>query len=87
LHSLQYLSVLVSEPSPGVPQFMSIGFVDGIPITRYDSERGRMEPLTQWMKDRDEPGYWDRQTQIGVRNQQLYARNLEKLQGWYNQSR
>ncbi|NXR39201.1 HMR1 protein, partial [Zosterops hypoxanthus] len=65
LHSLQYLSVLVSEPSPGVPQCMSIGFVDGIPITCYDSERGRMEPLTQWMKDRDEPGYWDRQTQIG----------------------
>uniref|UniRef100_A0A8D2PSN5 MHC class I-like antigen recognition-like domain-containing protein n=1 Tax=Zosterops lateralis melanops TaxID=1220523 RepID=A0A8D2PSN5_ZOSLA len=51
LHSLHYLAVAVSEPSPGVPQFMAIGFVDGIPITRYDSERGRMEPLTQWMKD------------------------------------
>ncbi|TRZ07586.1 hypothetical protein HGM15179_019525 [Zosterops borbonicus] len=64
LHSLHYLDVAVSEPSPGVPQYTSIGFVDGIPFTRYDSERGRLEPLTQWMKDGVDPEYCDEQTQI-----------------------
>ncbi|NXR74087.1 HA1K protein, partial [Pycnonotus jocosus] len=77
--SLRYLSVAVSEPSPGIPQFVSMGFVDGIPFTRYDSERGRDEPLTQWMKDGAEPGYWDRNTQISVGNQHVEARNLETL--------
>ncbi|XP_009098273.4 class I histocompatibility antigen, F10 alpha chain-like isoform X5 [Serinus canaria] len=86
LHSLHYLHVAVSEPSPGVPQYMSIGFVDGIPFTRYDSERGRVEPLTQWIKDGAEPGYWERQTQINERNQHIDAGNLETLRERYNQS-
>ncbi|RMB92719.1 hypothetical protein DUI87_30865 [Hirundo rustica rustica] len=87
LHSLRYLFMSVSEPSPGVPQFMMLGFVDGIPFTRYDSERGRMEPLTQWMKDGVEPEYWDRNTQIAVQSQRVGAVNLETLRGRYNQSR
>uniref|UniRef100_A0A8C3R320 Ig-like domain-containing protein n=1 Tax=Cyanoderma ruficeps TaxID=181631 RepID=A0A8C3R320_9PASS len=87
LHSLRYLQVSVSEPSPGVPQFMSIGFLDGIPFLRYDSERGRMEPLTEWMKDGAEPGYWDSQTQISKRNQHVDAWNLETLRDRYNHSR
>ncbi|XP_015472268.1 class I histocompatibility antigen, F10 alpha chain, partial [Parus major] len=86
LHSLRYLHVAVSEPSPGVPQFMALGFVDGIPFTRYDSERGRVEPLTQWMEEGAEPGYWESQTQIAVRNQHMDARNLETLRHRYNQS-
>ncbi|XP_057896562.1 class I histocompatibility antigen, F10 alpha chain-like [Melospiza georgiana] len=87
LHSLHYLAVGVSEPSPGIPQFMSIGFVDGIPFTRYNSERGRVEPLTQWMKDGAEPEYWEGQTQIAVGNQHVVARNLETARERYNQSR
>ncbi|RLV85340.1 hypothetical protein DV515_00016065 [Chloebia gouldiae] len=87
LHSLHYLFVAVSEPSPGVPQFMDIGFVDGIPFVRYDSERGRVEPLTQWMKDGAEPGYWDEQTQICKRNQHVAVMDLETLRERYNQSR
>ncbi|NWT62851.1 HA1F protein, partial [Erythrocercus mccallii] len=87
LHSLRYLAVAVSEPSPGIPQFLSIGFMDGIPFVRYDSERGRAEPLTQWMKDGAEPGYWDEVTQISVRNQHVAAVALEMLQDRYNQSR
>ncbi|NXB49090.1 HA1F protein, partial [Leucopsar rothschildi] len=77
--SLRYLSVAVSEPSSGVPEFMTIGYLDGIPFTRYDSERGRMEPLTQWIKDGADPGYWDRGTQICERNQHMDAWNLETL--------
>uniref|UniRef100_A0A8D2QKT3 MHC class I-like antigen recognition-like domain-containing protein n=1 Tax=Zosterops lateralis melanops TaxID=1220523 RepID=A0A8D2QKT3_ZOSLA len=77
---------LLSEPSLGVPQYMEMGFVDGIPITRYDSEWGRVEPLTQWMKDGAEPGYWDEETQIWERWQHVDARNLETVRDRYNQS-
>ncbi|XP_077047219.1 uncharacterized protein LOC129132041 [Agelaius phoeniceus] len=71
LHSLRYLYVAVSEPSPGIPQFMSIGYLDGIPFTRFDSERGWVEPLTQWIKDGAEQEYWERETQISVKNQHI----------------
>ncbi|NWZ18013.1 HA1K protein, partial [Agelaius phoeniceus] len=69
--SLRYLYVAVSEPSPGIPQFMSIGYLDGIPFTRFDSERGWVEPLTQWIKDGAEQEYWERETQISVKNQHI----------------
>ncbi|NWY64389.1 HA1F protein, partial [Erithacus rubecula] len=87
LHSLHYLELGVSEPSPGIPQFMAIGYLDGIPFTRYDSERGRVEPLTQWIKDGTEPGYWDRGTQICKGHQHVAARDLETVWDRYNQSR
>ncbi|NXF14314.1 HMR1 protein, partial [Smithornis capensis] len=86
LHSLRYLKVAVSEPSPGVPHFMSLGFVDGIPITRYDSERGRVEPLTPWMAAGAEPGYWDAETQRNKGNQHVFTVDLETLRARYNQS-
>uniref|UniRef100_A0A8C5NTS2 Ig-like domain-containing protein n=13 Tax=Passerellidae TaxID=1729112 RepID=A0A8C5NTS2_JUNHY len=65
---------------------MSMGYLDGIPFVRYDSERGWAEPLTQWMKDGVEPEYWEKQTQINEGNQHVAARNLETLQERYNQS-
>ncbi|NXM71984.1 1B37 protein, partial [Serilophus lunatus] len=78
--SLRYLQVAVSEPSPGVPQYMEMGFVDGIPTDRYDSERGRVELLAPWMeKAGAEPGYWDRETEVSKRNQQVNIRDLETL--------
>ncbi|XP_056372010.1 class I histocompatibility antigen, F10 alpha chain-like isoform X2 [Oenanthe melanoleuca] len=87
LHSLRFLDVGVSEPSPGIPQYMSIGYLDGIPFERCHSDRARVEPLTQWMKDGAEPGFWDRETQICVGNQHRDARSLEILRNRYNQSR
>ncbi|XP_027563123.1 class I histocompatibility antigen, F10 alpha chain-like, partial [Neopelma chrysocephalum] len=86
LHSLRYLDVAVTEPSPGIPQFLSMGYVDGIPFVRYDSERDRLEPLTPWMAAGAEPGYWDRQTQIYEWNRFIDADNLEIARGWYNWS-
>ncbi|NXB53222.1 HA1F protein, partial [Leucopsar rothschildi] len=86
LHSLRYLHVAVLEPSPGIPQFMMIGYLDGIPFVRYDSKQGRAEPLTQWIKDGAEQGFWDRRTQTCERRQQVTVGNLHILQDWYNQS-
>ncbi|XP_071437940.1 class I histocompatibility antigen, F10 alpha chain-like [Pithys albifrons albifrons] len=87
LHSLWYQHVAVSEPSPGLPQFMSVEFLDGIPIARYDSERGRVEPQTPWMEKGFEQGFWDGQTKIAEVHQHWAADSLETLRVWYNQSR
>ncbi|NXM50893.1 HA1F protein, partial [Gymnorhina tibicen] len=86
LHSLRYLTVAVSEPSPGLPRYLAMGYLDGIPFVRYDSERGRMEPLMPWMEEGAEPGHWGRETQIAERSQHMDAGNLETLQERYNQS-
>ncbi|KAF1507775.1 hypothetical protein FQV17_0011457, partial [Megadyptes antipodes antipodes] len=61
--SLRYFFVGVSEPSPGVPQFVVVGDVDGNVISRYDSETGRTVPGADWMADNLGQQYWDRETQ------------------------
>ncbi|XP_039244140.1 class I histocompatibility antigen, F10 alpha chain-like [Pipra filicauda] len=86
LHSLRFLSVTMSEPGLGVPQYVAVGYLDGIPFQRYDSERGRAEPQTPWMAAGAEPGYWDGQTQIHRGNQHVAISNVETLRGRYNQS-
>ncbi|KAM6326025.1 class I histocompatibility antigen, F10 alpha chain-like [Alca torda] len=85
-HSLRYFYVAVSEPSVGVPQFVIVGYVDGNPFVRYDSEMGRMVPLADWMAANDDPQYWDRNTQIAKDTQQLYRVDLQTLRNRYNQS-
>ncbi|XP_027489031.1 class I histocompatibility antigen, F10 alpha chain-like [Corapipo altera] len=65
---------------------MVLGHMDGIPFQRYDSERGRVEPLTPWMAAGAEPGYWDRETQRNEGNQLDDATNLEIVGGRYNWS-
>ncbi|GAB0201615.1 class I histocompatibility antigen, F10 alpha chain-like [Grus japonensis] len=86
LHSLRYFHIGVSEPSPGVPQFVSVGYVDGNLIARYDSETGRAVPGADWMRDNLDQRYWDGQTQIGQNNQQVNRVNLDTLRDRYNQS-
>ncbi|XP_071415850.1 class I histocompatibility antigen, F10 alpha chain-like isoform X2 [Pithys albifrons albifrons] len=87
LHSLRFQHVTVSEPSPGVPQHLSVGFLDGIPFMRYDSERGQMEPQTPWMEKGPEPGFWDGETKIAEVHQHWAADSLETPRGRYNHSR
>uniref|UniRef100_A0A672U118 Ig-like domain-containing protein n=1 Tax=Strigops habroptila TaxID=2489341 RepID=A0A672U118_STRHB len=87
LHSLRYFDVAVSEPSPGVPQYQEVGYVDGNPFVRYDSESQRVEPQTHWIEANVDQEYWDRETQIARSNQQINSRNLDTLRDRYNQSR
>ncbi|XP_009890673.1 PREDICTED: class I histocompatibility antigen, F10 alpha chain-like, partial [Charadrius vociferus] len=86
LHSLRYFDVAVSEPSPGVPQFVSLGYVDGNLISRYDSETGKAVPGADWMAANLDQQYWDSQTQIAQTNQQVDHGNLDTLRSRYNQS-
>uniref|UniRef100_A0A8C3JA09 MHC class I-like antigen recognition-like domain-containing protein n=1 Tax=Calidris pygmaea TaxID=425635 RepID=A0A8C3JA09_9CHAR len=85
-HSLRYFHIAVSEPSPGVPEFVAVGYVDGTLISRYDSETRRVVPRADWMAANLDQQYWERNTQIAQNNQQINRVNLETLRGRYNQS-
>ncbi|XP_068520175.1 class I histocompatibility antigen, F10 alpha chain-like isoform X2 [Anas acuta] len=86
-HSLRYFHTAVSDPSPGVPQFVIVGYVDGEVFVRYDSETRRMEPRVDWIADNENQQYWDKQTNIAHSTQQIYRLNLDTLRERYNQSR
>ncbi|XP_010131540.1 PREDICTED: class I histocompatibility antigen, F10 alpha chain-like, partial [Buceros rhinoceros silvestris] len=86
LHSLRYFRVVVSESSPGMPHFVAVGYVDGNPITRYDSETRRLVSQVDWMKEAVEPQYWDTLAQIEQKKQHVNLRDLDNLRHRYNQS-
>ncbi|NXS62909.1 HA1F protein, partial [Brachypteracias leptosomus] len=77
--SLRYFYIAVSEPSPGVPRFVEEGYVDGIPIVRYDSETERTVPRADWMAANLDQQYWDRETRRAQGWQQVDRVNLDIL--------
>ncbi|NXA92029.1 HMR1 protein, partial [Melanocharis versteri] len=79
--------VTVSEPGPGLPQFMAMGYLDGIPFASCNSEQGRVEPQVLWVAARTEPGCWDTETKINKRYRHVNTIDVEMLQRQYNQSR
>ncbi|XP_074786749.1 class I histocompatibility antigen, F10 alpha chain-like [Athene noctua] len=85
-HSLRYFDVAVSEPSPGVPEFVSVAYLDGNLISRYDSETGRAVPRAGWMEKTLHGDHWDTQTERGMTNQQYHHVNMDRVRGRYNQS-
>ncbi|XP_063174826.1 class I histocompatibility antigen, F10 alpha chain-like isoform X2 [Chroicocephalus ridibundus] len=85
-HSLHYFNVQVLEPSPGVPEFVEAGYLDGNLISRYDSETGRTVPGADWMAANLDQAYWDSQTQISQNGYQVARADLETVRSRYNQS-
>ncbi|NXY50971.1 HMR1 protein, partial [Ceuthmochares aereus] len=63
--SLYYYWIGVSDPSPGLPEFVSLGYVDGILISRYDSETGKTVPKADWVKGNLNEQHWEAQTEMG----------------------
>ncbi|XP_070592588.1 zinc-alpha-2-glycoprotein-like [Erythrolamprus reginae] len=49
-HSLCYSYLKVSEPSQGLPQFLSVIHLDNQPIARYDILNGKTVPLVPWIE-------------------------------------
>uniref|UniRef100_A0A674J0W2 MHC class I-like antigen recognition-like domain-containing protein n=1 Tax=Terrapene triunguis TaxID=2587831 RepID=A0A674J0W2_9SAUR len=85
-HTLRNLFWAVSEPGPGLPEFIATGSVDGQLTVHYDSERGSAVPRAEWMARNLDPQYWDGQTQIAQGWQAGFRVDLNTLRGRYNQS-
>ncbi|XP_070593152.1 BOLA class I histocompatibility antigen, alpha chain BL3-7-like isoform X2 [Erythrolamprus reginae] len=87
-HSLTYFYTSISEPSQGQPQFIAAGSLDGQVFVRYDSNNCRMKPGVSWMEKvgKEDPQYWDRNTQEARSIEETFRGNLEILRSRYNQS-
>ncbi|XP_070592599.1 major histocompatibility complex class I-related gene protein-like [Erythrolamprus reginae] len=87
-HSMKYFFTSISEPSQGLPHFVIVGFVDGQAIDHYDSNSRRTKPRVSWMEKvgKEDPQYWDSQTQRARANEEIFRGNLEILRNRYNQS-
>ncbi|XP_051519839.1 major histocompatibility complex class I-related gene protein-like [Myxocyprinus asiaticus] len=75
IHSLWYTYTAISGIE-NVPEFVSVGFLDGVPLVYYDSNTRRMSPRQEWMDKSVESVYWERETQISIGFQELYKINI-----------
>uniref|UniRef100_A0A2K6FSK3 Major histocompatibility complex, class I-related n=1 Tax=Propithecus coquereli TaxID=379532 RepID=A0A2K6FSK3_PROCO len=85
-HSLRYFRLGVSDPGQGLPEFISVGYVDSHPITTYDSITRQKEPKAPWMSENLAPDHWERYTQLLRGWQHASLMELKNLQRHYNHS-
>lgn len=84
-HSLHYHYLALSEPGPGLPQFLAVGYVDDQAFIHYDSRVDRAKPQAPWMAAVDTQ-YWETETQ----KQRAWAKVQQvetwTVMGYHNQS-
>ncbi|XP_066471740.1 major histocompatibility complex class I-related gene protein-like [Tiliqua scincoides] len=87
-HSARFFLMEASGPTPGLPQFVAVGYVDGQLFGAYDSNGKRIMPKVPWFStmEKEEPQIWHmhlrraRHTDLGLR------KDLVSVQNLYNQS-
>ncbi|KAK9405444.1 H-2 class I histocompatibility antigen Q9 alpha chain-like [Crotalus adamanteus] len=86
---MKYFFYSISEPSQDLPHFVSLGYVDGQIFVHYDSNSRRREPRVSWMKKvgKEDPQYWDRNTQREHESEEAFRESLQTLRLRYNQSK
>ncbi|KAG3265591.1 H-2 class I histocompatibility antigen, Q10 alpha chain-like [Ictidomys tridecemlineatus] len=84
-HSLHYHYLTLSEPGPGLPKFLAVGYVDDQPFIRYDSCRGKAEPQAPWMALVDSQ-YWETETQKQRAWEKVQQVEMWTVMGYHNQS-
>ncbi|XP_072561935.1 class I histocompatibility antigen, F10 alpha chain-like isoform X2 [Paramormyrops kingsleyae] len=65
---------------------MTVGLVDGEPITYYDSNIRREVPRPEWMAKAVDPDYWDRNTQVSMDTEPVFKTNIEVAKQRFNQT-
>ncbi|XP_051854792.1 major histocompatibility complex class I-related gene protein [Antechinus flavipes] len=83
-HSLRYFRLGVSDSTQGIPEFISVGYVDSHPITSYDSVRRQKMPQTSWMEENLGSEHWEKYTQLLRGWQETFKTELKVLQNHYN---
>ncbi|KAL8213618.1 UNVERIFIED_CONTAM: hypothetical protein K2H54_067496 [Gekko kuhli] len=86
-HSLSYFYTAVSKPSPGLPRFSIVGYLDDQPFIKYDSLKRRYVPRVPWMEGvgKEDPKYWEKNTQRSRAAESAFRADLEILKDNYNE--
>ncbi|XP_061747318.1 major histocompatibility complex class I-related gene protein-like isoform X2 [Nerophis ophidion] len=85
IHTLQYFQTACSQV-PNFPEFVSVGYVDEVEVSYYDSNIRKAESKQDWMNKitAEDPNYWQRETEINVFTEHVFKDNIEKLKKRFN---
>src|SRR5699024_7387179 len=61
-HSLRYFMTGMTDPGPGMPRFVIVGYVDGELFGKYDSKSRWVQPIVEKLPQEDRE-HWDGQSQ------------------------
>nr|AEW27162.1 MHC class I antigen [Salmo salar] len=84
-HSLRYVYTATSG-IPDFPEFVTVGLVNGEPISYHDSIIRRETPRQDWMKEAVDPDYWNRNTQTSIGDEQTFKANIDVAKQRFNQT-
>ncbi|XP_061925627.1 major histocompatibility complex class I-related gene protein-like isoform X3 [Entelurus aequoreus] len=87
IHSLKYFTTASSQV-PNFPEYVSVGYVDEVEISYYDSNIRKAESKQDWMNKitAENPNYWQIETEINVVNEHIFKDNIEKAMKRFNQT-
>ncbi|XP_076125335.1 class I histocompatibility antigen, F10 alpha chain-like [Alosa pseudoharengus] len=84
IHSLQYFYTATSGIS-NFPEFISVGKVDGVDISYYDSIIQRSVPRQMWMEQLDQQ-YWDSESSVSKMYDQIFRLGIVTVGQRFNQT-
>ncbi|XP_054647398.1 major histocompatibility complex class I-related gene protein-like isoform X3 [Dunckerocampus dactyliophorus] len=87
IHSVKYFGTTTSQV-PNFPEFVSVGYVDEVQISHYDSNSRKAEPKQAWMNKitAEDPRYWQTETETSVGNEQRSKVSIENMKKRFNQT-
>nr|XP_061808373.1 major histocompatibility complex class I-related gene protein-like [Nerophis lumbriciformis] len=87
IHTLKYIRIGSSQ-IPNFPEYLSVGYVDGVQITNYDSKSKKLRPKQDWMNKitAEDPHFWERNTQINIGAEKVYKVRIETAKERFNQT-
>ncbi|XP_062401218.1 patr class I histocompatibility antigen, B-2 alpha chain-like [Sardina pilchardus] len=85
LHSLQYFYIATSGV-PHIPEFISVGMVDGVDFSYYDSNIKKSEHRQTWMEqiNEEDPDYWGSETYLARKYEQIFRDDIKIIGKRFN---